>query len=180
MKLHKYIHEYDFPYHNYLISHLDFFQTHFLEGINEVQKKGINNVTFFGNSIWEFLNKRLVKIVQKNYYISKPFHDSGIGIYMQDNKKGTYIPHNHITSSAITGVIYINPPKEEEGGGLIFYPNIINESFTIQPKKDKLYLFPAWMMHSPLPQTTLTPRLSLNWGYESGIRPIHKTTGDIW
>ena len=180
MKLHKYLHEYDFPYHDYLIGNYNFFKNHYLKGINEANKIGSNNVIFYDNPIWEFLNEKLVKIVQENYYVSNYFNHSGIGIYMQDNKNNVLLTHNHIDVSTITGVFYINPPKEEEGGGLKFCPNSLDYPFTIQPKKDKLYLFPSWMMHVPLPQTTQTPRVSLNWGYASGIRPIHKITGDIW
>ena len=180
MKIHQYVHEYDFPYHNYLTDHLDFFATHFLEGIDKAREEGLSNVMFCNNHIWDFLNSKLLEIICKNYYVSEPFLYSDIGIYMQDNKVNTNAPHTHVTSHSITGIFYINPPKKEEGGGLVIYPECINNPFTIYPEKNKVYFIPSWLMHTPLPQTTPIPRVSLNWGYASGIRPIHKITGDIW
>ena len=118
MQIHPYIHEYEFPYHDYLLNNLDFFTNHFLKGIDEARKNSKNNVFFYNNSIWRFLNKKLVEIVQKNYYVDDYFIDSKMGIYMQDDKNGVYTPHNHVGNYSIIGVMYINPPKKEEGGGL--------------------------------------------------------------
>ena len=53
-------------------------------------------------------------------------------------------------------------------------------NFKIKPKKDVIYAFPSWLVHAPLPQTIETPRISLNWGYDSSNRPIHKLSGDRW
>ena len=50
----------------------------------------------------------------------------------------------------------------------------------IFPEKDVIYTFPSWLNHKPLPQTTDTPRYSINWGYNCNLRPIHKLTGDRW
>lgn len=180
MLIHKYLHEYNFPYHDFLLSNIDFFHQHYAEGIKESNSQGSYNVTFAHNFIWDFLTKKLLKIVSKNYYVDNYFKHHSLGIYIQDNKNSAPFLHNHMNSSIISGVFYINPPQEKEGGGLQLYINGINNPITLQPQPNKLYLFPSWIMHQPLPQTTSTPRICLNWGYQSRSRPIHKITGDLW
>ena len=79
------------------------------------------------------------------------------------------------------GIVYINPPKSQEGGELILHPNpAYKDVIKITPKPNKLYLFPGWVFHHVSPQISSIPRYSLNWGYYSRMRPIHKLTSDQW
>jgi hypothetical protein len=180
MRIHKYLHKYDFPHHNFLLKNLDFFENHYKKGIKEANLNGGNNVMFIGNPIWDFLNKELLKIVHKNYYVDDYFIYNSLGIYIQNNDSNVPLLHNHMSGSIISGVFYINPPEEKEGGGLKLYFDNLKDPFIIYPKPNELYLFPSWAMHSPLPQTSSIPRICLNWGYHSRSRPIHKVTGDLW
>ena len=180
-RLHFYLHEYDFPYHNYLLENLIYIDKIYEEGKVDALGNELANVRLYHNDIWNFLNPKLIKIVTENYYVSPPFIDHEIGIYKQQNNSHIYSSHNHYHSSTIIGVVYINPPKPQEGGELILHPNPVYEDIIkITPKPNKLYLFPGWVFHHVSPQTISIPRYSLNWGYYSRMRPIHKLTSDKW
>jgi hypothetical protein len=75
---------------------------------------------------------------------------------------------------------YIDPPGPGEGGEIIFNGIVFKNTFKLTPQPGKIYIFPSWLYHTPLPQTTLTNRISLNWGYLSRLRPIHKITKQLW
>ena len=121
-------------------------------------------------------------ILDHYYVLSETWEDKVVGIYVQDPKHSRPIRHNHSKDGVLTATFYIDPiENEEEGGGLEFYLGSgEHDSFTIYPKKDVIYIFPAWALHSPLPQTREQPRICLNWGYDCAQRPIHKLTGDRW
>jgi hypothetical protein len=92
---------------------------------------------------------------------------------------GTSVFHNHYEFGSITATLYLDPPKEEEGGGLeLFFHE--HEKVIVNPRKDYIYFVPSWVLHRPLPQTTNKIRHCLNWGYECSKRPIHKLTRDRW
>jgi len=181
-RLHKYLHEYDFPYHDYLVKNLDYIDKIYEEGKTDALGNYSANVMFSHNKIWSFLNPKLNEIVSKNYYVSPFFVENDMGIYKQTkNQDHVYPSHNHIHSSTITGVFYINPPQINEGGELILHVNnVYNNPISVNPKPNKLYLFPSWIYHHVTPQTSSTLRYSVNWGYNSVLRPIHKITGDLW
>jgi len=182
MKLLDTLHEYDFPYHDYLLDHLDHIDQVYSEGKEANLSIERANVPYPHEEVWEFLNPKLNKIVQDNYYVSPYCDPNSFGIYRQDgNQDEVYDAHNHVNSSTIIGVFYINPPKPGEGGELVLhFHNNYNTVYYLQPKPNKLYLFPSWVYHHVNPQRTLTPRYSINWGYNSRLRPIHKITGDLW
>jgi hypothetical protein len=183
-RLHKYLHEYDFPYHDYLVNNLNFIDNIYEKGINEALENKAVNVPFYGNSIFYFLNEKLNEIVLNNYYVDQSPNRAPLGIYKQvHTQTHVYSSHNHIdTNDSIIGVFYINPPKFNEGGELILHPGpTYDDHISILPEPNKLYLFPSWVFHHVNPQTSTLPRYSLNWGFPShNKKPIHKITGDIW
>ena len=54
------------------------------------------------------------------------------------------------------------------------------ERFLLKPRKDKIYLSPYWIYHSPLPQTDSKVRISINIEYLCERRTKHKLTGQVW
>lgn len=180
--LHKFLHEYDFPYHDYLLDNLSTIDKMYEENKIDALGNHSANVMFYSNDIWNFLNPKLNQIVTENYYVSPFFADNHIGIYKQTNNQDHQYPsHNHVSTTTIVGVFYINPPKINEGGELILHTSsVYSDYIKIIPQPNKLYLFPSWVYHHVSPQINPTPRYSLNWGYNSVLRPIHKLTGDLW
>ena len=125
------------------------------------------------------------------YLITKYFSNRGeskwgiskVGCYVQDNKECQSFFHHHYLDSSIVGVTYIDPPIKEEGGGIEFdmaNTNPTDDPFIIYPKPDYFYLFPSWVLHRPLPQTSTIPRISLNLGIDTISRPLHKLTNVVW
>ncbi|MGB0405177.1 MAG: 2OG-Fe(II) oxygenase [Fusobacterium sp.] len=176
-RINEYLHCYDFPYYNYLKENEDYFNKIYEDKRPTIEQY---NVSITGGEVYEFLNQKLLEIVFQHYYVSSYYSKHSIGVYKQTNKNSEKMPHNHIRSSSITAVFYLNPPKPKDGGGITFYYDNLNDSQTIHPTKESVYLFPSWVYHTPEPQISSTPRFSLNWGYMSNIRPIHKITGDYW
>ena len=127
----------------------------------------------------KFLEDIFVYIANKYYLVDEQWGKISIMAYYQTNEEGISKFHNHARYSTLTATTYIDPPNEDEGGQLEFF-NPPDNNLTISPKKDVIYFFPSWLLHRPLPQTNKEPRICLNWGYESTLRPIHKITGDRW
>jgi len=174
-RLHKYVHEYDFPYHDFLSS----FKGRVLE---EYGNKGdmygpISNIGCEIKEINDFLIPKLNLLVESYYSLDKPWAPHGIMLYVQDNKDSNHTFHNHMGAPVLTGVFYLDPPQN---GGELEIMDLPFDSIKIKPKKDKVYIFPSWAYHRPLPQEDTTPRISFNWGYISSKRPVHKLSGDIW
>ena len=51
---------------------------------------------------------------------------------------------------------------------------------TINPIPNKIYIFPYWMDHRPLPQKDSEWRISVNVEYKCNMRPIVRDTGAMW
>ena len=65
-RLHFYLHEYDFPYHNYLLENLTYIDKIYEEGKVDALGNELANVRLYHNDIWNFLNPKLIKIVTEN------------------------------------------------------------------------------------------------------------------
>ena len=155
----------------------------YLEKEYNQQKEGMNfnNIANFkidlNRVMW--LDNICRSIIQRYYLVDKYFQQIYFMAYYQSSSDNRSIWHSHIDVSTILATIYINPTKEGEGGELeLFHP--FEGPMKIQPEKDQIYVFPSWMLHRPLPQTREEPRICLNWGYVSSMRPIHKLTADRW
>lgn len=121
----------------------------------------------------------LNNIINEYYWIGKPISMSKVAVYYQTNLDNKSILHSHIHDSSITATTYIDPPEEGEGGELQLYTPTEGK-INIQPSKDVIYFFPSWLLHRPLPQTRKEPRICLNLGFNTNIRPMHKLTADRW
>lgn len=186
--LHPYVHEYDFPFHDYLKSYKDSLIKEYYRRKQGDTKN--NDFPLFNHPINNLLVPKLNKIVEENYWVDKTQVNSSLNLYVQNKNTTDFFFHNHAgTMSSMVGVFYVDIPQD--GGELTFLlnPPPLNfksstdnrqKTFTLKPLKDKLYLFPYWIYHSPTPQTSDTHRLCFNWSHGSNIRPTHKATGIIW
>ena len=105
-----------------------------------------------------------LNLIHKYYVVDNNWNKNGFGIYKQTQSNNVSAFHSHIDNNTITAVTYIDPPIANEGGGLeIFDPQ--RGFVIIQPVKDRIYFFPSWMIHRPLPQSSNITRISINWGY---------------
>ena len=180
-RLNPYLHEYEFPHHDYLLHHFEYLQSLFSKGIEKQLKENTNNVFLNEGPVYDFINSKLIEVITENYHVSSPFSHSSIGVYLQTNEQFISTYHNHISSSDITCILYINPPPPGTGGELQCLTEVLEDApIVVKPQVNKLYVLPSWVYHRPIPQTHPSPRISLNWGYNSSIRPIHKITGDRW
>lgn len=179
--IHPYVHEYDFPYHDILKQYKN-------EILNEyfIRKKINPRLTDLSlpinHSLVSFLTPSLNKIVNDNFIIEKSKMNFGFRAYVQNNTLSTSFYHMHKTTSSLSGVFYLDPPKE--GGEISFLvepdgpPN--QKEIIIKPKKDKVYFFPYWLFHKPLPQNDEEYRICFNWMYGSSMRPIYKQSLSPW
>jgi hypothetical protein len=178
-----YLHQYNSSIYNTLIKNKQFFEDYF----NSKEKYLPDNtynvmLTNVESDPYNLINNEFLKIIRKYYEVSPPSIPSQIGIYKQNNTyyNSSNFIHNHINAATLTGIMYIDPPGPGEGGEIIFNGIVFKNTFKLTPQPGKIYIFPSWLYHTPLPQTTLTNRISLNWGYLSRLRPIHKITKQLW
>ena len=69
--------------------------------------------------------------------------------------------HNHIMTSTINSVFYLNIPKDMKGGEIQF-KNRSGNVLTLKPKNNQLLIFPGWMWHNPVNVESQELRLSIN------------------
>jgi hypothetical protein len=172
-----YIHEYDFPYHDSLKPYKEELVNYY----NSLKKENKNLADCplsHTHPLHALLSPKLNKLIKKNYWVNPPLIDYGFTLYIQNHIQSTSFYHNHLSPSSISGVFYLDPPQE--GGEIIFSINPGSEEIIIKPKKNKLYLFPYWLNHTPLPQKDEKYRVCFNWIYGSSIRPVHKMTLSQW
>ena len=173
-RIHPYLHEYDFPYHDYIKE----FKSEILEAY-EVQKHQATSydIEIHNPVLEKFLIEKLLKITHKNYIVGERRIECGIRAYIQNNEYYMSKFHNH---AAVPGniccVFYIDIPKV--GGELEFHFG--EYKVKIKPEKDKIYFFPIWAYHKPLPQEDEETRICFNWSYGGNIRPINLITSEPW
>jgi hypothetical protein len=179
-----YIHQYNSSIYNILLKNKLFFENYY---DNNIQKypKNVSNVMLSNEEKdpYNLINNEFLKIIKKYYEVTPLEGNSLIGIYKQSNQSQfnhSDTIHNHIDSTTITGVMYIDPPGPNEGGEIEFYGIVFKNTFKLIPQPGKIYMFPSWLYHTPLPQTSPITRISLNWGYRSRLRPLHKITKQLW
>lgn len=69
--------------------------------------------------------------------------------------------HNHIMTSTINSVYYLNIPRDMKGGEIQF-KNRSGNVLTLKPKNNQLLIFPGWMWHNPVNVKSDELRLSIN------------------
>lgn len=113
----------------------------------------------FINTIYEkFLQKstKLFGTIQLNptnikdgwaYINNKNFYKNGI--------------HNHLNTSTINSVYYLNVP-DAKTGSVNFFDNEHNVIYTHHPKEKELIIFPNYMLHEPCQSMTDEYRIAIN------------------
>ena len=147
-----YIHQYDFPILSIVKPHINSILNQFFELKDKMIEKGINNVPIMDENLASILDNKFSKVIENNYDIGDSFISTvRPAIYVQNNKDFKSDLHNHIDTTSITAVTYINPPKGSDGGEIEF-PHPPTENYVIQPTEGRLYVFPGWLYHRPLKQ----------------------------
>lgn len=132
-----------------------------------------DNELYRNNVASEFL-----KVVRNTFEVSEHLRDIRTWIYCQNNQHNRSVWHNHMNTSTVNAVFYIDPPEEQDGGGLEVC--LGQNVFTIPVKKNFIYMFPYWMDHRPLAQKSEKWRVSVNVEYFCNTRPIVKKNGVLW
>ena len=172
-----FIHEYDFPYHDYLLTYKEDILTHYFH--YKSQDSTLTDFVYKNKDLSSFLFPKLNKIVEDNYWGDKHITNNPLRIYIQDNSTPHPLnfQHHAYGISSLVGVFYLDLPKN---GGDLQFLNVENESiFTLKLQKNKLYTFPSWLPHKPIPQEDNTPRVCFNWHYACNTRLIHKINTNI-
>jgi len=177
------VHEYDFSYSSILEPHIgDILQEY--ENKKKENNKELTTDLYVDSKIpvIKHINKELEYLVQKNYHVGEPMGESPLRVYIQNGQSNVSLLHDHTGGlGTICGVFYLNPPKE---GGEILFKYLENTEWgfelKLKPQINKVYLFPYWLPHKPLPQKDSTPRFCFNWVYASNDRPVHKYARIFW
>ena len=72
--------------------------------------------------------------------------------------------HNHVETSSINGVFYLNMPETTDfrEGTISFYDNEYNETNCFKPSNGDLLIFPNFLNHEPNPISTDEYRIGIN------------------
>ena len=148
----------------------------FLKEISSLGPKS-HNVEFYHNEFTTVVGDKFQEVVHTLFDVGEILRPVKTWIYLQNNETFSSHWHNHLSTSAVNAVFYIDPPQN--GGELECCYNV-EERFKITPRANKLYLFPGWMPHRPLPQEDCSWRIAVNLEYCCRERPILKKNSVIW
>jgi hypothetical protein len=173
--IHPFIHEYDFPYHDEVLEHKNDILKQFKEKIGiKHADRDTYTVDYVNEPLRKKIEQRFDKVVHDNYSVDPRMQDLSLNVYVQNKEHSNSLWHDHVFSATINAVFYLNLPKV--GGGLQFIYQ--GEQLTLQPKINKIYLFPYWLQHRPLPQEDNDYRICFNLQYMCKTRPAHKIAGN--
>lgn len=134
------------------------------------------NTLYDNDEYTTIISNAFLEIVNKTFEVSPSLNPIKTWIYAQTNNHWSSVWHNHVSTSTVNAVYYIDPPKR--GGGLnLRYQGM---EHIVHPKPNTLYLFPCWMEHRPLPQEDDKWRISVNIEYMCNMRPTIKGDEVIW
>ena len=178
-QLYPYILECDFPIKGFITKHLPLIEEEYKE-FWERPSRGGNDMRIRNKEIIYYVTTQISNIVLREFLIDpKSNFKTYLRLYMQTNNNYESTLHNHIHAPGnLCSVFYLNVPKK--GGEILFSNSKLGGEVKIKPQEEKLYLFPKWLDHKPLPQLDKTPRLCFNWDYPGIIRPIVKYTKVLW
>ena len=134
------------------------------------------NIEYYDEAYTSIISKKFLEIIQEEFNVSEKLNPIQTWVYAQNNRHGNHVWHNHANTSSVNAVYYIDPPAEL--GGLQL--SLSGRDHTIKPETNKLYLFPYWMEHRPLPQESRDWRVSINLEYLCLQRPIYKKLDVLW
>lgn len=100
-------------------------------------------------------------------YIFGPFtlsenHEGRICALMTNNSYWTFNPHNHIRTSTITSVYYLNIPKIEDEYCGRFMVQWENDWYSYQPEPNELIIMPNFLVHDISHHDSKEWRISIN------------------
>jgi len=153
--------------------------------IDNERGKGYN--TDYGDKNFDReIAKRFIRAIDDNFIVDRDRiveHDGYFGtlvngnfqpirswLYCQNNVHNNSVAHTHINTSSINAVTYIDVPND--GGALEL--DIMGEKTYLKPTDDRIYFFPYWVVHRPLPQTDEKWRLCINLEFFDEKRPVRK------
>jgi len=183
--IHDYIQRFDLDYTSIISPYIGNIIDNFL-----IQNKTNPNqrevILPLDHPICEIMQPPLEEIVETHFWVGPKIGRYGFRAYIQNNQISTMALHTHIhIPGAISGVFYYNVPKE--GGELLFkylegekWKNEGGFEKKVKVKENKIYLFPMWLPHTPLPQNDSEYRICFNWAYPSNIRAVDKLTNKQW
>ena len=144
---------------------------------NFIENKCSNgyNVQYKNIKYQKYIEEKFIDVIYSLFDVSEQLKEIEIWTYIQDNLKSSDYWHNHLVTSTVNSVYYIDPPNK--GGELEIH---FIEKIRVPVKKDTLYLFPSWMEHRPLPQEDEKIRISVNLEYMCRSRPIMNIGNVMW
>lgn len=171
IELSPFVHQYDFPISNYLTPYID-------DIIDQYKKHYIHldgySMPYFNDEVTQKLETDFVKLITNNYKVSSQIKPIQPHVYYQDLTHQKNSLHNHNATSTLNAVFYLKLPKE--GGGIEFIDEEMVSHQLNSPEIDKIYVFPYWLSHRPLPHTSNDIRISFNLEYFCVERPRHYAT----
>lgn len=179
--VHPYLHAFDFPYHDELLEKAESLKKDWDERIDNTPTEGYN-LSIMDEEFRQYLEGKIVPIVALEYGLRVPDSPQApCWMYIQDDKDFASVWHRHCYTQMMCGLVcstYLNPPSE--GGKFEFIGDDPNNSIRLTPEKDKLYVFPNWLLHRPLPQKDSTTRFCLTYQYVYDRRISHPKTDILW
>ena len=134
------------------------------------------NTEYVDEAYRRTIERAFLNVIEDTFDVSAPFEPVRTWIYVQNKEHYNAVWHNHVNTSTVTGVYYIDPPKKSGGLNL----RMEGAEAVIHPVANKLYMFPCWLEHRPLPQDDEDWRISVNIEYFCAPSPTVKKTGIIW
>ena len=176
--------ECDLEYHDLLLPYKQEMIERFF--VNIVDEVGYN-VPYTNKVIDDFIAPEIKKICYNSFDL-KDVQFIHPQIYVQNNRYYSSVYHNHIRNNgtnldpSMIVNFYINPASV--GGLLDIAPDVEADgelkSYQIEVKKDKLYFFPSWVYHRPLPQEDTEYRICISIDIFSKQRPYFKPGKVYW
>jgi len=156
-----------------------------------LQDKPTDYNCMYSNDIIETnIIPRIKDVLKKSFLIK--VENIKCYIYIQNNRYCRPHFHHHLhcmpktRSSSLSASLYLDPPKV--GGEFQFMPRIIEtetyedelKGTTFKVEENKLYFFPSWWMHRPLPQEDETYRVCVSFDIFSFDRPEFLPGSVLW
>jgi hypothetical protein len=148
----------------------------YIHFLNTPNSKLGNNYMFDNEDYARIIMPEFERVVQREFEVGPNLREEKYPyVYCQTNEMYKSIWHNHINTSVINAVTYIDVP--ESGGELeVEYDG----KHTVKVYEGYLYIFPGWMLHRPLPQTDTQWRICVNLEYICENVPWCKSRGIRW
>jgi hypothetical protein len=177
--LNMYLLEFDFPSSKFLRNYKEELLGDFL---NNTNANGARDMALIESPICDYFEDKIKHIIEDNFHLNHTKYPVQFNLYAQNHENfgSNFHTHSHSPSS-ICGVFYLDIPQEGGEFEIFHYPYIsIDKPFRFKPQEDKLYLFPPWLHHRPLPQKDKEYRICINFNYVGDSRPMLKSLGNIW